>query len=449
MAADDSNKAQTKCVTPDINKEYYHTDGNAGSDLQVKDNGQAGDDDEGDGEQSDDVDMDSHNADSYEAYIKKSKELKSQLRMHFSNNNMAQFDRIQQEFREHDLLGELEAELLDLDTAAALIALSRSSTDYRCVPPRPTVRILLQPSAQSFYAHLFRSSNAGGGPSTFGPASTAVTDQTAPSTQHPATASLVAVQAPAPVFSVPVLAAPQASPPTTLNFLPLPPVDISDNVSLGGGTGALNGPNKTLYLKAPPPSLDYNLLSFEITVMEMATYIPLAYRWYGFTSRARANGALMVIARMMLWARGLENGPDLTKNVDRLRSTLTKMSKEDYGSIVANKSASSWVPAPSIFTGGAQNLMADVPLLRLRHELAVGRAPQGQHCGRLTIAIEHAHTNKHWGVMLSQVHAYIQQCNLPVPAPLAASADVDTINDFKVTWRAAHPLPPSHRSRRV
>ncbi|KAI4948431.1 hypothetical protein J4E91_005853 [Alternaria rosae] len=410
MAADDN-----------INKEYGHTDGNAGSDLQAKDNGQAGGDDEGDGEQSDDVDMDSRNADSYEAYIKKYKELKSQLRMHFSSNSMAQFDRIRQEFREHDLLCELEAELLDLDTTAASIALSRSSTDCRRVPPRPAVRILPQPSAQPFYAHFFRSSNAAGSPSTSGPASTAATDQTAPSTQHHATASLVAVQPPAPILSVPVLAVPQASPPTTLNFFPLPPVDISDNVSLEGGTGALNGPNKTLYLKAPPPSLDYNLLSLEITVMEMAT----------------------------LWAGGLDNGPGLTKNVDRLCSTLAKMSKEDYGLIVANKSASSRVPAPSIFTGGAQNLMADVTLLRLRHELAVGRAPQGQHCGRLTIAIEHAHTDKHWGVMLSQVDAYIQQCNLPVPAPLAASADVDAINDFKVTWRAAHPLPPSHRSRRV
>jgi len=81
------------------------------------------------------------------------------------------------------------------------------------------------------------------------------------------------------------------------------------------------------------------------------------------------------------------------------------MSKQDYGPIVANKSASSWVPAPSIFTGGAGNLMADVPLLRLRHGLAKGSAPQGQHRGHLTIAIEHAHANKHWGVMLSQVDA--------------------------------------------
>lgn len=292
MAADDSNKAQTKCVTPDINKEYGHTDGNAGSDLQVKDNGQAGDDG-GDGERSDDVDMDSHSknsertslssksyrslmqqladADSYEAYIKKYRELTSQLRMHFSNNNMAQFDRIQQEFREHDLLGELEAERLDLDTAATLIALSRSSSDYRRVPRRPAVRILPQPSAQPFYAHSFRSHNAAGGPSTSGPVSTAATHQAAASTQHGPTASSIDVQLPAPVLPVPILAAPQVSPSTTLNLHPLPPVRISENVSLGGGTGALGGPNKTLYLKAPPPNLDYNLLSFDITIMEMAT----------------------------------------------------------------------------------------------------------------------------------------------------------------------------------
>ena len=118
------------------------------------------------------------------------------------------------------------------------------------------------------------------------------------------------------------------------------------------------------------------------------------------------------------------------------------MSREDYGPLVADKSASSWVPAPSIFTGGVQNLMADVQLLRFRHELAEGRAPQGQHRGRLTIAIEHAEANHHWGVMLSQVDEYIQQCRLPVPAPLAANADVEASNDFKVTWRTAHPPPP-------
>ncbi|KAI4649386.1 hypothetical protein J4E93_003704 [Alternaria ventricosa] len=219
MAADDSNKAQTKCVTPDINKEYGHPDGNAGSDVQVKDNGQAGNDGGGDGdsEQSDDVDMDSHNTDSHNAYIKKYKELKSQLRMHFSNNNTAQFDRIQQEFREHGLLAELEAELLHLNIAAALVALSRSGTYYRCVPRRRTAQVLHQPSAQSFYAHLVRSNNAAGGPSTSGPASTAATNRAAHSAQHGAIASSVAVLPPVPVLSVSVLAVPQVSSSSNLN----------------------------------------------------------------------------------------------------------------------------------------------------------------------------------------------------------------------------------------
>ncbi|KAI4687325.1 hypothetical protein J4E81_008175 [Alternaria sp. BMP 2799] len=270
MAADDSNKAQTKCVTPDITKEYGHPDGNAGDDVRVKDKGQAGDNDEGNGEQSDDVDMDSHDTDSHDAHIKKYKELKSQLRLHFSHNNMAQFDRIQQQFRQHGLLDELEAELLHLYTAATLIALSRRSTGHRRAPRHRAAQVLPRPSAQSFHPRLVRSNNAAGGPSTPGTTSTAAQNRVTPYTQHGATASSVAVQPPASVLSVLVLAIPQVSPPTTLNLQSMSPKPIFDNVSLGGGTGALNGSNQTLYLKAPPPSLNYNLLSFELTIMEMA-----------------------------------------------------------------------------------------------------------------------------------------------------------------------------------
>jgi len=191
--------------------------------------------------------------------------------MHFSNNNMAQFDRIQQQFRQYGLLDELEAEVLYPYTAAALIALSRSSTGHRRAPRHRAAQVLPQPSAQPFHANLVRSNNAAGGPSTPGPTSTAAKNRAAPSTQHGATASSVVVQPPASVLSVPILTISQVSPPTTLNLHPMSPKPIFDNVTLGGGTGALNGSNQTLYLKAPPPNLDYNLLSFEITVMEMAT----------------------------------------------------------------------------------------------------------------------------------------------------------------------------------
>ena len=203
------------------------------------------------------------------------------MRMHFSNKNMAQFDRVQREFREHDLFGEVEAELLDLNTAAALIALSRSSTDYQRVHRRHATQVLPQPSAQvppqssaqPFYAHLFPWNNAAGGRSTFGPTSTAATHQVDSATQHGLTASSVAVQLVAPVRPAPVLAVPQASPPTTLNLLStLPLEDYSDNDSLGksGGGKGLDGKNEPLYRTAPPPNLDYNLLDFEITLLEMA-----------------------------------------------------------------------------------------------------------------------------------------------------------------------------------
>ncbi|KAI4649897.1 uncharacterized protein J4E79_009743 [Alternaria viburni] len=424
MAADDSNKAQTKCVPPDINKEYGYPDGNAGNDVQVKDNGQAGDGGGGDGdsEQSDDVDVDSHNTDSYEAYIKKSKELKSQMRMHFSNKNMAQFDRVQREFREHDLFGEVEAELLDLNTAAALIALSRSSTDYQRVHRRHATQVLPQPSAQvppqssaqPFYAHLFPWNNAAGGLSASGLTSTAATDQVDSAAQHGSTASSVAVQLVAPVRPARVLAVPQASPPTTLNLLPALPLEpYADNDSLGksGGGKGLKGKNEALYRTAPPPNLDYKLLDFEITLLEMAA----------------------------LWARNLDNDPDLVAKVENLRCTMQQQGAKptDADPTSADKSASSWDREKKFFTKASGTLMADVSLLRLSH--GVVRHPQGQHRGRLTIAIEHATLHGHQHVMLSQVEQYIQACRLNVPGPLAAGADLAAVNDFLITWALRHP----------
>ena len=209
------------------------------------------------------------------------------MRMHFSNGNMAQFDRVQQEFREHDLLGEVEAELLDLNTAAALIALSRSSTDYQHVHrrhaaqvlPQPSTQVLPQLSAQPFYAHLFPWNNAAGGRSTSGPTSIAATHQVDSAAQHGSTASSVAVQLVAPVRPARVLTVPQASPPTTLNLLPTLPLEpYADNDALGksGGGKGLKGKNEALYRTAPPPNLDYKLLDFEITLLEMAAVSFLA-----------------------------------------------------------------------------------------------------------------------------------------------------------------------------
>lgn len=80
------------------------------------------------------------------------------------------------------------------------------------------------------------------------------------------------------------------------------------------------------------------------------------------------------------------------------------------------------------------NLTADTSLLRLRH--GVTRPPQGQHRGRLTIAIEHAHTCGHWRVMLSEVERYIEHFKLKVPKRLTADADKLAIKDFESIYEA-------------
>jgi hypothetical protein len=87
---------------------------------------------------------------------------------------------------------------------------------------------------------------------------------------------------------------------------------------------------------------------------------------------------------------------------------------KNYGtSNSADKTASSWAPTNMVTTRAMSNLTADTSLLRLRH--GVTRPPQGQHRGRLTIAIEHAHTCGHWGVMLSEVERYMEQFKLEMP----------------------------------
>jgi hypothetical protein len=110
------------------------------------------------------------------------------------------------------------------------------------------------------------------------------------------------------------------------------------------------------------------------------------------------------------------------------------MKHKNIGPASADKTASSWTHGNNIFSKASPTLIADVPLLRLRH--GVARIPQGQHRGRLTIAIEHAFLNGHWQVMLSKVEEYIRQCQLAVPASLAAGADVAAVRDFKAMYAA-------------
>lgn len=100
----------------------------------------------------------------------------------------------------------------------------------------------------------------------------------------------------------------------------------------------------------------------------------------------------------------------------------------------ADKSASSWIHGDKFISEASPTLIADVALVRLGH--GVTRHPQGQHRGRLTIAIQHAELHGHQDVMLSQVKEYIQYFKLSVPAPLAAGDDLAAVNDFENMYAA-------------
>ncbi|RYO52293.1 hypothetical protein AA0116_g11076 [Alternaria tenuissima] len=196
--------------------------------------------------------------------------------------------------------------------------------------------------------------------------------------------------------------------PLSLNLNRMNPPHIADNGILeAGSTLALRGLNRALYCKASPVNLDYKtLLNFEMTLLEMAT----------------------------LWARALDNGTELTNKLGNLRSTMQHKLKNYGTSNSADKTASSWAPTNMVTTRAMSNLTADTSLLRLRH--GVTRPPQGQHRGRLTIAIEHAHTCGHWGVMLSEVERYIEHFKLKVPKRLTADADKLAIKDFESIYEA-------------
>jgi hypothetical protein len=211
---------------------------------------------------------------SWEAYIKKEKRLKSELRVHLSNDKGAEVERVQRELDEHNLLGEVEADELDPITIAALDAINGPEIRRRrriAQPPPPPP----PPSTLLFHGHLFHPNNAVGGQYTSGLANPAPTRQVSSASQHGPTASVVAVQLPASV-----LAAAQVSPPTTLNLsVSHLPINFPDNLSLGSAGKALNGNNRVMYRTAPPPNLNYNVITFEMTILEMATvsfYIPLS-----------------------------------------------------------------------------------------------------------------------------------------------------------------------------
>ncbi|CAN9366759.1 unnamed protein product [Alternaria sp. RS040] len=226
--------------------------------------------------------------------------------------------------------------------------------------------------------------------------------------------------------------------PLYLNLNRMSAPHIADNGILeAGSTRALNGLNRALYCKASPVNLDYKtLLNFEMTLLEMATYIPLAFLWLGgFLSRVESAGrGCTIVAQMMLWARGLDNGTDLKNKLGNLRSTMQHKLKNYGTSDSTNKTASSWIPTNIMTTRAKPNLTADISLLRLRH--GVTRPPQGQHRGRLTIAIEHAYICGHWGVMISEVERYMEHFKLEVPKKLTEDADKLAIKDFESIYEA-------------
>jgi len=100
----------------------------------------------------------------------------------------------------------------------------------------------------------------------------------------------------------------------------------------------------------------------------------------------------------------------------------------------ADKSASSWTHGDKFNFEATPTLVPDIALVRLGR--GVTRHPQGQHRGRLTIAIQHAELHGHQDVMLSQVKQYIQWFKLNVPAPLAAGDDLAAVNDFEDMYAA-------------
>ncbi|KAL1795966.1 hypothetical protein ACET3X_006190 [Alternaria dauci] len=370
--------------------DYYYSSDNNESKAAKIDQVDGESDSDGDGDEHiRDLGIGSHNPNSWSAYNKEGKKLKIELSMHLKDKNRKEVARVQREIHDHLRRGEVDLGQLDPETIACLEAID--SPEPRRTPQH-AVRLPAQPPALPSYAGLSQ-----------------------------------------------VLVIPTISLPPALNLARMDPPHIVDNGTWEAGSGlALNGVNQALYRKASPANLDYKtLLTFEMTVLEMATYIPLAFSWSGgFLSRVvSAGGRCTIAARMMLWARDLDNDTDSKQKIGNLRSTMQHKLSDYITSNSTDKTASSWTYTRKMPSGAMPNLIADIPLLRLRH--GVTRPPRGRHRGRLTTAIEHAYTRGHWGVMLSQVEQYIQHFSLKVPASLAADADRLAIEDLKGTYRAA------------
>ncbi|CAN9386613.1 unnamed protein product [Alternaria alternata] len=385
MAANNSDNFKPKPATSHINIGYYY--GSDSNNSEAAKNDQVDGESDGD-EHIRDLSVGSHNPESWMAYNAESRKLKIELSMHLKNKDRKEAARVQREIDDHLRRGEVDISQLDPDTIAHLEAIDGPEPQRA---PHGAVRLPTQPSAPPFHTG---SSQA-----------------------------LVVTPHSLPLF---------------LNLNRMNPPHIADNGILeAGSTRAVNGLNRALYCKAPPVNLDYKtLLNFEMTLLEMATYIPLSFLWLGgFLSRVKAaEGGCTVSAQMMLWARGLDNGTELKNKLGNLRSTMQHKLKNYGTSDSTNKTASSWIPTNMMTTRAKPNLTADISLLRLRH--GVTRPPQGQHRGRLTIAIEHAHTCGHWGVMLSEVERYVKQFKLVVPKRLTADADKLAIKDFESIYEA-------------
>jgi hypothetical protein len=350
--------------------------------------------------------------------------------MYLGDQNMKEVARVQGKIEEHLLLGEVDEDHLDPETIADLHAVDSPESPRR---PRPVAHPPTGPSAVPFYAGLFHPTATPSGFSNSGTSGTGAAYQAPTVSQY----NLPALQAPTHILTqAPVI--PFVSLPTPLDLLNYTtPPHIPDNGPSGKGSGkALNGINQAIYREATPAYLDYSgLLTYEITVLEMATYIPLGYQSDGFLSRTCSTSkTYTVMAKMMLWARSLDHGANLATKVQRPRLALISQHTQFGKSTSNDKTASTWAHRHSINTA---DFMANVELLRLRH--GVTRPPQGQHRGRLTIAIEHAHANGHWGVMLSQVEEYIRHFNLNVPADLAVDADAAAMRHFEdAIWAGTH-----------
>ncbi|CAN9395807.1 unnamed protein product [Alternaria alternata] len=389
MTANNSDDIKPKPATSHINTGYYYGSDSNNSKAAKNDQADEESDSDGDGDEHiRDLSVGSHNPGSWMAYNNEGRKLKIELSMHLKNKDRKEAARVQQQINDHLRRGEVDISQLDPDTIARLNAIDGPKPRRA---PRGAVRLPTQPSVPPFH----------GGSS----------------------------QAP--------VVTPHSLPPS-LNLNRMDPPHIADNGILeAGSTLALRGLNRALYCKASPVNLDYKtLLNFEMTLLEVATYIPLSFLWLGgFLSRVKAaRGGCTVVAQMMLWARGLDNGTELTNKLGNLRSTMQHKLKNYGTSDSTNRTASSWAPTNMMTSRAKPNLTADTSLLRLRH--GVTRPPQGQHRGLLTIAIEHAHTCGHWGVMLSEVERYIKHFKLDVPKRLTADADKLAIKDFESIYEA-------------